>query len=66
MSKINFIFVKTFVSRKIETGNQCQSIEGDSGHFHNPPFYHSGRKWNLMSKMNLLFIITFYIRETET
>ncbi len=32
MSKINILFVITFVSKKIETRDQCQSIEGDSGH----------------------------------
>ncbi len=32
MSKINLLFVITFVSKKIETRDQSQSIEGDSGH----------------------------------
>ncbi len=36
MSKINLLFVITFLSRKIETRDQCQSIEGDSGRFSQP------------------------------
>ncbi len=34
--------------------------------FSQPLFTPTGRKGNCMSKINLLFVITFYIRETET
>ncbi len=36
MSKITFIFVINFVSRKIETRDQCQSLEWQSVHLSQP------------------------------
>ncbi len=114
MSKINLLFVITFVSKKIETWDQCQSIEGDSGHLSQPSilslvadlgiacpkltyfcnnfcqqkdrdtrpvsinrggqwtsfttfhFIPSGWFGNCMSKINLLFVITFVSKKIET
>ncbi len=36
MSKINLLFVITFVSRNIETCHQCHSVKGDSGNLSQP------------------------------
>jgi len=109
MSKINILFVITFFSRKIETWDQCSSIEGDSVNIsHNLQFYTyrlirelhvqnypvsqedrdirpvsihrvgqctpfttfhftpSGWLGNYMSKIILLFVITFVSRKIET
>ncbi len=67
MSKIKILFVITFVSKKIETWDQCQSIEGDSGHLSQPSILPLlVEKGIACPKLTLFFVITFYIRETET
>ncbi len=53
MSKIILLFVITFFSRKIETWDQCPSIEWDSYIFHNLPFYpYLLEKWIACPKLS--------------